>query len=401
MYKAIVVDDELAARETLKKYCKVYAADFEVIQSFSNGSDAIKYLSCNDVDVVFTDIKMPGISGIDIAKWISENKSYIKVIMVSGYGDFEYAQQAIRYRVFDYLLKVININEFINVIDKLRQELLKSAFSEKTEELEIFFYNMLCGMFPTDEKMKEAFSKCSRIPTDEAVCKDIIVRFNDLNGFLNSKWHYDYDLFKYAITNVIKEMHNRCFTMITYDDNDEYKFILLMSNKFAVNIDSETVRAVLNDNLDIDVEINVDEAKGLMDFFNNHNNLLVSSKEKEKLCNSLDIENEDSKEKHIEKVIQYIKQNYDKGIMAKDVADYFYMNVTYLGRQFKEITGKSIIDYILDMRMNKAIELIKQGESLVNVCTMVGYKDKRNFRRLFQRYTGMTVQEYRESLKKE
>ena len=187
MFKAIVIDDKLVARETIKKYCKVYAADFEIWGSFSNGFSALEYLAENDVDVVFTDIKMSDISGLDIAKWIAENKPYTKVVMVSGYSEFEYAHQAIRYKVFDYLLKVIKPDEFQTVIEKLRIALSEDSSVEKTLELELFFFNVLCGMYSDENDMKKAFAECSYIPYDEAICKIIRVQFRDFSNFISQK----------------------------------------------------------------------------------------------------------------------------------------------------------------------------------------------------------------------
>lgn len=99
MFRAVIIDDEKIARRTLEKYLNDYAEGFEITASFSNGEGAIEYLKENDADVVFTDIKMPGMSGIEEAKWIYENKSHIKVVMVSGYSDFQYAQEAMKYTI--------------------------------------------------------------------------------------------------------------------------------------------------------------------------------------------------------------------------------------------------------------------------------------------------------------
>lgn len=63
MFKVLIIDDEITAIRTLEKYCKLYAPDFEVSATFSNGESAIEYLKENEVDVVFSDIKMPGLNG--------------------------------------------------------------------------------------------------------------------------------------------------------------------------------------------------------------------------------------------------------------------------------------------------------------------------------------------------
>ncbi len=99
-------------------------------------------------------------------------------------------------------------------------------------------------------------------------------------------------------------------------------------------------------------------------------------------------------------MVAYINDNYDIGITVNDITVKFHVSRSYLTRQFKEITGKTITEYMIDIRMKKAVELAAENISTENICKMIGYIDVRNFRRLFQRYTGKTIQEYKNSLKK-
>ena len=75
IYSLIIVDDEYSACELLKYYVTDYCKDFEIAGIFADGSEAIDFLEKNNVDLVLTDIKMPQVSGIELAKYIHENKS--------------------------------------------------------------------------------------------------------------------------------------------------------------------------------------------------------------------------------------------------------------------------------------------------------------------------------------
>ena len=83
-------------------------SDFKVTECCINGKNAVEKLKNEDFDIVITDIKMPIMTGIELAGWIYQNKPDTKVIIVSGYSDFEYARKALEYKVFDYLLKPIS-----------------------------------------------------------------------------------------------------------------------------------------------------------------------------------------------------------------------------------------------------------------------------------------------------
>ena len=76
-----------------------------------------------DFDIVITDIKMPIMTGIELAGWIYQNKPDTKVIIVSGYSDFEYARKALEYKVFDYLLKPISKDKVSELTQRIKSEI--------------------------------------------------------------------------------------------------------------------------------------------------------------------------------------------------------------------------------------------------------------------------------------
>ncbi|MDY5298357.1 MAG: response regulator, partial [Candidatus Enteromonas sp.] len=95
MYKLIYADDEEATRSRLASVLKDNS-DFEVLGCYENGYDALEAAgSFNDLDVLITDIKMPFVSGLELAKTLKETHPLLQVIILSGYDDFDYAKQAI------------------------------------------------------------------------------------------------------------------------------------------------------------------------------------------------------------------------------------------------------------------------------------------------------------------
>ena len=95
----------------------------------SNGQEAIKYLEDTPPDILITDISMPIMSGLELAKYIYERKLPVKVILLSGYQEFEYAQQGIRYNVSNYMLKPCEKQQ----INEALKELAESCICEKKE----------------------------------------------------------------------------------------------------------------------------------------------------------------------------------------------------------------------------------------------------------------------------
>ncbi|WP_138418154.1 response regulator transcription factor [Aquibacillus sediminis] len=119
-YKMLIVDDEpiicrgLTATIPWEKY------DVEVVGVSYDGSDAIEKIEMNNgVDIVISDVKMPKKDGLQLARFLAENYEYTKMVLISGYDEFKYAQQAIQLGVKDYLLKPVGIDELIDVVGKL------------------------------------------------------------------------------------------------------------------------------------------------------------------------------------------------------------------------------------------------------------------------------------------
>lgn len=87
---------------------------------FSDGGEVIDFINKNPVDVIITDVRMHNVSGIDIAKYVSENSMGIEVVIVSAYKSFEYAKQAMEYGVKNYLVKPTSPDELENVLKKIK-----------------------------------------------------------------------------------------------------------------------------------------------------------------------------------------------------------------------------------------------------------------------------------------
>lgn len=123
MYHTMIVDDEPLMRTYLSKSIPLFSDLFDVSAVAKDGLDAIELLKTVPVDLVITDIKMPEVDGLTLAKYIHENYPSIPVIIISGFSDFEYAQKAIRYNVKDYLLKPLVDQTLIDLLGNVAARL--------------------------------------------------------------------------------------------------------------------------------------------------------------------------------------------------------------------------------------------------------------------------------------
>lgn len=129
--RVIVADDEAMQRNVLKEIIHKLCPSFEVI-ACSNGKEVYDLLAEKPVDIVLTDIRMPIMGGMELIKKIFEEYPRTKIILISAYQEFEYAKNAIKYKVVEYLIKPFRISEVQKVLDKVRFEIQKENENENS-----------------------------------------------------------------------------------------------------------------------------------------------------------------------------------------------------------------------------------------------------------------------------
>lgn len=123
MYRVLLVEDEATVREGIVQKIDWSAHGFELAGSCENGSQALEVLNEGPVDLVITDINMPVMDGLELARQIQLNFSETVVVLLTGYSEFAYAQAAIKYRVHEYILKPVTARQLRQLLDKLYSEL--------------------------------------------------------------------------------------------------------------------------------------------------------------------------------------------------------------------------------------------------------------------------------------
>lgn len=125
MLKVLIVDDEPYVRQYLQAIIDWEKYGFYICGEAENGAEALELIRQYSPNLVITDIKMPQIDGLELIRIaVKEMQSSAKFIILSSYDDFTYAKTAIKYNVMDYILKPIEENELLEILDRFRQEIL-------------------------------------------------------------------------------------------------------------------------------------------------------------------------------------------------------------------------------------------------------------------------------------
>lgn len=242
MYRVMIIDDEMAARRLLQASIDWKSLDMEVVGEAASGIEAINIIDELRPDIVFVDISMPFMNGIEFTQLATKRYPDLMIIILTGFDDFEYARQCIRLQVVEYMLKPIVRQEVTEVLTKIKENLDKR--NVRTQEI-------------------------GQVITPSA----------------------------------------------------------------------------------------------------------------------------------IEQITQYLRDNFtDSNINLSSVAQHFGFNPSYLSRKFKQETGKSFIEFLIECRMERAIGLAGTSNKMFCTADAVGIPDPNYFGRCFKKYMGISYSEYVNSL---
>jgi len=127
MYKLLIAEDESIVRNGILRAIDWQEIGFEICGAAEDGLEALEMIRQHNPDVLITDIKMPGMTGLELLHALNAENRPVHAVILTGYADFEYARQAIQERAFGYVLKMDVMEELPKVMRRLRSELDQQA----------------------------------------------------------------------------------------------------------------------------------------------------------------------------------------------------------------------------------------------------------------------------------
>lgn len=134
MYRVLIADDEMPALRYTRNIIQQFCSQFQIVDAVISGEAALKVLQAQAIDLLITDISMHGMSGIELAQSAKKLQPDLHIVIISGYGEFEYAQGAIQAGVDEYVLKPVSITKMTSILQSI-QEKLDSEYLEQAASL--------------------------------------------------------------------------------------------------------------------------------------------------------------------------------------------------------------------------------------------------------------------------
>ena len=133
-YRVLLADDEEEIRAGISRKIDWSSLGFALVGEAENGQEALELAEQLRPDVVLTDIKMPFMDGLELCRRLKQSLPAAKLVVFSGFDDFEYARQAIGMDVSEYILKPINAPELMDVLNKLKDQLDRQRLERRDME---------------------------------------------------------------------------------------------------------------------------------------------------------------------------------------------------------------------------------------------------------------------------
>ena len=445
MMKILLAEDEKYDREIVKHIINENFSDELQIYEAKNGREAIEVSESIRPDIVIMDIKMPGIDGIQALKEISASLPNLYSIILTAYDYFDFAKEAVKINVKEYLLKPFAKEEIIEKVSagiqfvKKEQNKRRSQIEDKEKIYTLLpvLENQLSDLIINDKLMGVDYGMYLRcLDMNFINSYAMVISIKDKYGYTDISRN-EKDQIKIKIGDYIKEYINRKYKCIgNYMFYEELSYFIQIENENIEDFKNLEIDLAFNLRREIKKRFNVSIRAGLGEIYNSvehivesyrqatkclvynsdnvniiHINDIDESMLEEKFINQNNAkinlnDVKDNKIKNVNKiklklfddVKNFIKENIKTELELEKVASNFGLSVYYFSRTFKEVTGTNFSDYINKCRIDIAKELLSNGEMNVKeVCYKVGYNDPNYFSKVFKKYEGVSPVNYKEA----
>jgi len=351
MPNLMIVDDEETIRLGLSQLVRRLAPQWEVTAICSDVEEARASLRRRLPDAVLVDIEMPGGTGLDLCQELHEVAPYVHKLILTGHNEFAYAQQAIRYGVIDYLLKPLQREELVEALGKIERALdqAERAFDwiadRPADALEDELRRGLHDALEVNAK-ERFFAVCESWKKDTARAEgsELSAACNRLLSVLLGP---EIGRIRSGMGAALQEENGKLRKELNFAATESLRYRLIV--RYLERLDA----------------------------------VMVSAPHEPR--------------KAIVTVKQYIHSRYpDQDLGLESAARQVHLNPNYLSELFKEVTGRNFVDYLSEVRMEAAKQLLRETHlKTYEIAERVGYSSSKYFSAIFRKYCGMTPTEYR------
>ncbi|MFB9328151.1 response regulator [Paenibacillus aurantiacus] len=382
MLRMLIVEDERWEREGLAEFWDWSMFGISKVDTAVDGIDGLEKALAVEPDIIITDIRMPGMDGIEMAKQVREQLPDVRIIVLTGYDDFGFAREAIRFSASDYVLKPIEEDELRKTVEKVVAECRQHAGQQSLEQGRSVQWALFYGLDgdvgeAEEEEAKRAFApraadfarSCQEAARDiriqAAACRQeaALDRAGELFAMFESETGAGRELTVAIVNALLTEL---CLLLGEHELPEPVRPQRLLAYASLKEIE-EAVRGYM-----------IEWMRQMEDKRLNKDDFVIR------------------------KVSEIVESRYGSTELSVTMlAEAAFLSANHLGVVFKKATGKTVHEYIAEVRMTKAEEQLRLSKRKVaQIAAEVGIPNTSYFCSLFKQAYGMTPGEYQELMQR-
>ena len=390
-WKILIADDEPKIRRGLHAQIDRLGLPCEVCAEAEDGEIALEAAERLRPDILLVDINMPFVNGLDFIEALRRTRADARVILITGYEEFEYARRALELDVHAYLLKPINVEELRRAVETaidqlevsrqrnrhfewaiaqignrrefLREEFLRDAVSGRLEADEIREFRVYFD-FPEPERM-------------------MLMLISARSSAAREK-PWQHTLRQYALQDALQEGPELRYRCLFSDDRGNVLLLYDAPPELDARL-AEAVHAALGGELGLTVQLETEPATSLTRIAEAYDSAM------ERMLSSAQLS------PIVEGAKAYIAAHHsDPDLSLMEVAEALNVHPAYLSRTMKQELGMPFAKYLTNVRIGKAVQLMRDPSIRIwKVAEMVGYSGGNYFSAAFKKVLGVSPADYR------
>lgn len=364
MIKVFLVEDETIIRQGIRNNIDWGAHGLELVGEAEDGEYAYPMILKSRPDILLTDVKMPFMDGLELSRLVKKSLPNIKIIILSGYNEFDYAKEAIKIGISDYLLKPITSASLVDALKRVAETIREER--ERTRLLERYFVSY--------EKYTEFLDKTDYSGVDRKLIEDFLKlgSVEECGPFIDEYFA------------AVGEHNYKSLLLRQYMTVDI--FYCVQEFLKSLKVETDEIPETLRDIKEIPkviggVETTVAYLKALFHF-------ALSARDK---CSN------DRYGNLIREARAYIAEHFARSDFSLNmISAHIGVSSSYFSSIFKQEMGQSFVEYLTKVRIDKACELLKcTNLRTAEIGESVGYNDPHYFSATFKKIMGQSPKDYK------
>lgn len=425
MQKTLIVDDEKIVRAEIRRLAEWEKYGMQIVGEAENGRAAIRFLREHAVDLMITDLSMPGLSGIEFLQAVRDEFPDLRIVVMTMHQNFEYIQQAMRIGVVDYITKTQIEKENFGIIlaGILKRLSAPTGIRCFGKDKARFLCRIDGDLTPSASYLllEEGIWLCETNDNAEISEGMVQIDLSGLNGcsyhdavvFLRSylekelfySYHRGQQCYFCRFGSIVPDYEKRELLAAELQgtewilEDDRYTAIcqripdlLLSREELLVFLYQPFLKCASYQQ--IQVEEYFTQTSNLKWWYQWQQWLDRLRKE-----TAVYLQPDDSSVSILRRAIQFIDTHYMQNLDLSAMLQMTAMSKSLFSAEFKEMTGKSFVNYLRHLRIEHAKRLLEETRySIQDIALKVGYDDERYFRKVFAEITGVSPAQFRKGL---